>query len=65
MLVGFASIVGGALVWWYGLTWLIDKVRGKFDSNGIKLINQIIGAVVMLCSVLMLLGTVTNLYRFF
>ena len=65
MLVGFMSIVGGALVWWFGLTWLIDKVRGKFDSNGIKLINQIIGAVVMLCSVLMLLGTVTNLYRFF
>ena len=65
MLVGFMSIVGGALVWWFGLTWLIDKVRGKFDSNGIKLINQIIGAIVMLCSVLMLLGTVTNLYRFF
>ena len=65
MLVGFMSIVGGALVWWFGLTWLIDKVRGKFDSNGIKLINQIIGAIVMLCSVLMLLGTVTKLYRFF
>ena len=65
MLVGFMSIVGGALVWWFGLTWLINKVRGKFDSNGIKLINQIIGAIVMLCSVLMLLGTVTNLYRFF
>ena len=65
MLVGFMSIVGGALVWWFGLTWLIDKVRGKFDSNGIKLINQIIGAIVMLCSVLMLLGTVTNLHRFF
>ena len=65
MLVGFMSIVGGALVWWFGLTWLIDKVRGKFDSNGIKLINQIIGAIVMLCSVLMLLGTATNLYRFF
>ena len=65
MLVGFMSIVGGALVWWFGLTWLIDKVRGKFDSNGIKLINQIIGAIVMLCSVLMLLRTVTNLYRFF
>ena len=65
MLVGFMSIVGGALVWWFGLTWLIDKVRGKFDSNGIKLINQIIGAIVMLCSVLMLLGTVTNLYRCF
>ena len=65
MLVGFASIVFGALVWWFGLTWLIDKIRGKFDDNGIKLINQVIGSIVVLCSIIMFLGTVTNLYRFF
>jgi len=65
MFVGFLSIFGGAMLWWFGLTWLIDKVRAKFDDNGIKIINQVIGAVVMICSVVMLLGTVTNLYRFF
>ena len=43
MVVGFASIVGGALLWWWGLTWLVDKIRTKFDTNGIKIINQIIG----------------------
>ena len=64
MLVGFASIVFGALLWWFGLTWLIDKIRGKFDDNGIKLINQVIGSIVVLCSIIMFLGTVTNLYRF-
>lgn len=65
MCVGFLSIFGGAMLWWFGLTWLIDKVRAKFDDNGIKIINQVIGAVVIICSVVMLLGTVTNLYRFF
>lgn len=65
MCVGFLSIVGGALLWWYGLTWLVDKIRGKFDTNGIRLINQVIGAVVVICSVIMLFGTITNLYRFF
>ena len=65
MFVGFLSIVFGALLWWYGLTWLIDKIRGKFDDNGIKIINQFIGAVVVLCSIIMFLGTMTNLYRFF
>ena len=49
----------------FGLTWLVDKIRGKFDYNGIRLINQVIGWVVMICSVIMLFGTVTNLYRFF
>ena len=63
MVVGFFSIVGGALLWWFGLTWLVDKVRSIFDQNGIRIINQIIGAVVIICSSLMLLGTITNLYR--
>ena len=65
MVVGFLSIIFGALLWWYGLTWLIDKIRGKFDANGIRLINQVIGSVVVVCSIIMFFGTVTNLYRFF
>jgi threonine/homoserine/homoserine lactone efflux protein len=65
MLIGFASIVGGALLWWYGLTWLVNKVRGIFNDSGIRIINQIIGVVVIIFSVIFLLGTVTNLFRFF
>ena len=65
MVVGFMSIIAGALLWWFGLTWLVDKIRGKFDDNGIRLINQVIGAIVVICSVIMFVGTVTNLYRFF
>jgi len=65
MLIGFASIVGGALLWWYGLTWLVDKVKNFFDDGGIRIINQIIGAVVIVFSVIFLFGTVTNLYTFF
>ena len=65
MLVGFASIVGGALLWWWGLTWLVDRIRTKFDTAGIRIINQIIGVAVIVGSVLMLLGTTTNLLRFF
>ena len=65
MFVGFASIVAGALLWWFGLTWLVDKIGGKFDQSGIRLINQVIGAVVMICSAIMMFGTVTNMFRFF
>ena len=65
MVIGFASIVGGALLWWYGLSWVIDKLRTIFDAAGIRVINQVIGAVVMLFSIISLFGTVTNLFRFF
>ncbi|MBQ3630121.1 MAG: LysE family transporter [Prevotella sp.] len=65
MIVGFLSIVGGALLWWWGLTWLVDKIRTKFDENGIRIINQVIGVAVIIGSIIMLLGTTTNLLRFF
>ena len=64
MLVGYLSIIGGALLWWYGLTWLIDKIRNKFEDTGIIIINKVIGSVVILISVVILLGTVFNLFTF-
>ena len=63
MIVGFACIPAGALLWWYGLTWLIDRIRGKFDVNGILIINKVIGSIVILFSIITLLGTVFNLYH--
>jgi len=60
--VGYLSILVGALSWWLGLTYLINKVRNRFDSRGLLLINRIIGILVILASVVVLIGTVTNLY---
>ena len=41
----------------------VDKIRTKFDEYGIRLINQFIGVAVIIGSVIMLLGTTTNLVR--
>lgn len=54
-IVGYVFIVVGALLWWFGLTWLIDKVRNRFNVRGIWLINRIIGIVVMVVSGVMAL----------
>lgn len=62
MSFGYASIFGGAILWWFGLTWLIDKIKGKFDNNGIIIINKVIGSVVIIFSLIILIGTVFNLY---
>lgn len=59
--LGYISIFLGAMLWWYGLTYIIDKVRSSFDVNRIWLINQIIGVVVMVVSVLLLLSTLLGL----
>ena len=62
MCLGYMSIVFGALWWWYGLTWLIDKVRTIFDTSGIIIINKVIGSIVIIFSVIVLFGTMFNLY---
>jgi hypothetical protein len=65
MSLGYASIFGGALLWWWGLTWLIDKVREKFSNKSIIYINRLIGSIVMVLSAIMFIGTVFNLYTFY
>lgn len=64
MVSGYLGIFCGSLMWWYGLTWLINKVRGRFDDNGIVIINKIIGTIVIVSSIFILIGTVFNLYTF-
>ncbi len=60
--VSYICIICGAIMWWFGLTWLIDKIRNKFDASGIVIINKVIGSVVMTFSVIMLIGTLLNFY---
>ena len=61
MSLGYLSIFAGALLWWWGLTWLIDKIREKFNDTGIVIINRVIGSVVMIFSFVMFIGTAFNL----
>lgn len=62
MCVGYASIIAGAVLWWYGLTWLIDKIREKWDEQGVVIINRIIGGLVIIFSLITLIGTIFNIY---
>ncbi len=64
MVVGYASMVAGALLWWYGLTWAIDKIRERFDQTGVVIINRIIGGCVIFFSLVSLIGTLFNIYLF-
>ena len=57
-LVGYLAIILGALLWWFGITYLVNKVRSRFNVRGIWILNRIIGSVVMLASVISLVYTI-------
>jgi len=58
---GFIFIIVGALLWWFGLTWLVNKVRSKFDERGLWIINRIIGVIVMVASVIVCIYTIWSI----
>lgn len=49
---GYAAIWLGALVWWFMITALVNKLRNRFDVRGIWILNRVIGSIVMLFGVL-------------
>lgn len=54
ILVSFIGILVGALLWWFGLTWFLNKIRKKYNERIICRINRIIGSIVVFVSVVCL-----------
>lgn len=58
--IEFVFVAVGALAWWLGLTYIINKVRRKFDEGRIWLLNRTIGIIVMVVSLMSLFFTITG-----
>lgn len=59
--LGYLSILAGALAWWFVLTYAVDKVRSHFNVQGIRLLNRIIGAAVIIAGIAGVAITLTGL----
>ena len=58
ILVGYGAIAGGALIWWFGLTYVVHRVSTHFNPRGIWIMNRIIGSIVSLVA---LVGVIVTL----
>lgn len=41
----FFCIFLGALIWWYGVTWLVNKLRKRFNVRSLWLVNRIVAII--------------------
>ena len=57
---GYLAIALGALAWWFGITYFVNKVRKQFNLRGIWILNRVIGSIVVLVSVIGLIFTLTG-----
>ena len=51
-IAGFIMIVCGASAWWLGLVYVVNKIRKTFNVNYVRLLNLIVGGIVIIASVL-------------
>ncbi len=59
---GYLAIIAGALGWWLTLTYILCKVRERFTLRTLWVINRIIGAVIIIMS---LVGLCTGIIEYF
>lgn len=56
-LASYTAIVAGAMLWWFGLTYVINKMSTNFGEKGIRRLNRSIGVLVIVISVVYALLT--------
>lgn len=45
---GFLFIIVGTLLWWWCITWIINKIRSHFNLRSMWLINRITGSLIFI-----------------
>lgn len=61
-ILGYVSIILGAFIWWFTITFIINKVRTRFNLRSLWLINRSIGIIIIVMS---LVGVGTGFYEYF
>jgi len=46
-IIAYAAILGGAMTWWYGITFLVNKLRRRFNVRSLWLFNRIIATILI------------------
>ena len=48
----YLTIFGGALIWWYFVTFLVSKLRSRFNVRSLWLVNRIVGSILIAMAVI-------------
>lgn len=57
---GLVGVFTGALVWWLFITFIVSLLRRWFNIRGLKLMNRIVGSVIIAVAVI---GLISSLVR--
>lgn len=58
VLFGYLSIIAGAMLWWFGLTYILTRMKHTVGERGLVLMNRIIGGIVIFASIVYAFTTI-------
>lgn len=62
--IGYLSVATGALIWWFFITWIMNKARNHFKIRSLFLVNKVIAVVMILVSIVgFILGIIAELNK--
>lgn len=59
---GYLAIFVGAVMWWFLVTWFVNKVRGHFNLRSMWLVNRILAAVIAVMGAIGFLTALRDLF---
>ena len=61
-LAGFIFIIAGALLWWWCITWGVNKLRAHFNLRSMWLINRITGSIILIFAIVGIITSVNSMF---
>lgn len=61
-LTGIGGIGIGAILWWFGITYIVSKLRKWFNVRGIWLLNRVVGTIIIILSIIGLFSVLLTSY---
>jgi threonine/homoserine/homoserine lactone efflux protein len=58
LMAGIGCIGLGAMIWWFGITYLISKIKKWFNIRSIWALNRIVGAIIILLALIGIVSAV-------
>lgn len=62
IITGLLGIAGGAVFWWYGVTYIVSKLKRWFNIRGLGLLNKIVGFVIIALGIIGTLSVILSHY---
>lgn len=60
--LGIFCIGVGAILWWFGITYIINKLRKWFNIRGIWILNRVVGIIIIALSVIGAISVILTSY---